>query len=65
MPRITPLHYYKRLIKIFGQAGFRVSRTKGHHVVMVKPENPRPLIIPKWQEVPVFIILEIICARLV
>jgi len=23
---------------------------------MVKTKNPRPLVIPKWEEVPVFII---------
>jgi len=55
MSRITPIHY-KRLIRVFEEAGFHVTRTKGDHVVMVKAGIPRPLVIPKREDVPVFII---------
>jgi predicted RNA binding protein YcfA (HicA-like mRNA interferase family) len=55
MSRITPIHY-KKLIRIFEEAGFHVSRTKGDHVVMAKEGNPRPLVIPKRETVSVFII---------
>jgi len=43
-------------MRIFEEAGFHVTRTKGDHVVMVKTKSPRPLVIPKWENVPVFII---------
>jgi len=55
MPRIVPVHY-SRLIQLFEKVGFKVSRTTGDHVVMVKENHARPLVIPKWEEVPVFII---------
>ena len=55
MFKITPIHY-KRLIKVFNQLGFHVTRTEGDHVVMIKEGNLRPLVIPKWKSVPVFII---------
>ena len=55
MARITPIPYYK-LVKVFQKAGFRVSRIKGDHVVMVKEGLYRPLVIPTRREVPVFVI---------
>jgi len=55
MSRITPIHY-KKLIRVFEEAGFHVTRTKGDHVVMVKTKNPRPLVIPEREDVPVFVI---------
>ena len=55
MDRIVPIHYDK-LVKVFQNAGFRTSRTKGDHVIMVKKDIRRPLVIPKVKDVPVFII---------
>ena len=55
MARITPIPYDK-LVKVFQKAGFRVSRIKGDHVVMVKEGLYRPLVIPRRREVPVFVI---------
>jgi len=55
MDRIVPIHYDK-LVKFFQNAGFRKSRTKGDHIIMVKEGIRRPLVIPKVKEVPVFII---------
>jgi len=49
MPRITPIHY-KKLMRVFEEAGFQVTRTKGDHVVMVKPKNPRPLVISEREK---------------
>ena len=55
MPRITPISA-KKLRKIMGKAGFVCVRTEGDHFVYVKSGTPRPVVIPDWDEVPVFII---------
>ena len=38
------------------KAGFKCVRIEGDHFVYVKSEFPRPVVIPDWDEVPVFII---------
>lgn len=55
MPKITPIHY-RKLVRIFQKQGFRITREKGDHLVMIKPGISRPLVIPRYTEVPVFII---------
>ncbi len=55
MPKITPLPA-SRLRKIFEQAGFTLVRTEGDHFVYTKQGVPRPVVIPDWSSVPVFII---------
>lgn len=55
MLKITPISF-KRLVCIFEKVGFKYSRTKGDHLVYVKAGCARPLVIPKYEEVPVFII---------
>ena len=55
MPRITPLPA-DRLRKVFERAGFVRVRAEGDHFVFVKQGVLRPVVIPDWKEVPVFII---------
>ena len=55
MPRITPIPAW-RLKRVFEKAGFRCVRTEGDHSVYTKKGIIRPIIIPDWPEVPVFII---------
>jgi predicted RNA binding protein YcfA (HicA-like mRNA interferase family) len=55
MPRITPIPA-KRLKRVFEKAGFKCDRTEGDHFVYTKRGVIRPIVIPDWQEVPVFII---------
>ncbi|MBI3353368.1 MAG: type II toxin-antitoxin system HicA family toxin [Nitrospirae bacterium] len=55
MPRIIPLPA-SRLRKVFEKAGFKCVRIEGDHFVYVKPGILRPIVIPDWNEVPVFII---------
>ncbi len=38
------------------KAGFRCVRTERDHFVYTKPGVARPVVIPDWNEVPVFII---------
>ncbi|NDJ11776.1 MAG: type II toxin-antitoxin system HicA family toxin [Acidobacteriia bacterium] len=36
--------------------GFRLVRTEGDHMVFTKPGVVRPVVIPRYSAVPVFII---------
>ena len=56
MLRITPLPY-QRLCRVFELAGFKLVREEGAHRVYTKPGIMRPIVIPCYRAVPVFIIL--------
>ncbi|MBI5208133.1 MAG: type II toxin-antitoxin system HicA family toxin [Candidatus Firestonebacteria bacterium] len=45
-----------KLGKVFEKAGFKCVRIEGDHFVYTKPGVIRPVVIPNWKEVPVFII---------
>jgi predicted RNA binding protein YcfA (HicA-like mRNA interferase family) len=47
---------YKQLQKIFAADGFQHARTEGDHMVFTKPGVIRPVVIPKYAAVPVFIV---------
>lgn len=55
MSRIIPIKY-ELLVRIFLQEGFIYQRTRGDHLVYSKISIPRPLIIPMYSAIPVFII---------
>ena len=55
MPKVSPVSY-KRLVRVFEAEGFRCVREEGDHMVFTKSGVPRPVIIPKYAAVPVFII---------
>jgi len=55
MPKISPIPS-RQLKKVFERAGFKCVRTKGDHSAYTKEGVIRPIIIPDWLEVPVFII---------
>ena len=55
MERITPIPA-KRLRRVFEKAGFRCVRSEGDHFVYTKERVIRPIVIPDWPEVPVFVI---------
>jgi predicted RNA binding protein YcfA (HicA-like mRNA interferase family) len=55
MPKITPISSSK-LRKIFEKDGFKCVRIEGDHYVYTKKGIIRPIVIPKWLEIPVFII---------
>lgn len=44
MPKIVPVNY-KKLVQVFKQEGFQISRTKGDHISMTKPGIIRPVVI--------------------
>ena len=55
MTKITPIHY-KKLVKIFESEGFELIRVKGDHLIYIKAGISRPIVIPKYREIPVFVI---------
>ena len=55
MPKLSPVTY-KQLVKAFEADGFRQVRTEGDHMVFTKPGVIRPVVIPRYAAVPVFII---------
>lgn len=55
MPKIVPIPA-SRLRKLFEKAGFKCVRIEGDHFVYTKEGTTRPVVIPDWKEVPVFII---------
>jgi predicted RNA binding protein YcfA (HicA-like mRNA interferase family) len=55
MPPLRPVAY-RTLARVFEQDGFTFSRQHGDHLIYTKPGVKRPLVIPIYPEVPVFII---------
>ena len=55
MPSIRPLSW-KKLVRVFEQEGFVCVREEGDHLVFTKQGIPRPVVVPKYAAVPVFII---------
>lgn len=53
--KIKPTHYQVQ-IKIFEMAGCVYIRTKVDHLIYRYPGAVRPVIIPKYKEVPTFVI---------
>ena len=55
MPAIKPVPY-RTLAKILKSEGFTLHRQRGDHPFCRKPEVKRPLVIPMYCAVPVFVI---------
>jgi len=55
VPAIQPVPY-QTLVRIFEKDGFSFARQSGDHLIYTKPGVKRPLVIPAYRSVPVFII---------
>lgn len=55
MPRLSPVNW-KTLERVFIRAGFRFARQEGSHRNYIREGIRRPVVIPTYREVPVFII---------
>jgi predicted RNA binding protein YcfA (HicA-like mRNA interferase family) len=55
MASIRPVSY-KELVRVFEAEGFRCVREEGDHMVFTKPGVVRPVVIPEYASVPVFVI---------
>lgn len=56
MPKIATVHY-KKLVRVFEKKGFVLDRHEGDHLIYVRTDIKRPIVIPMYKSVPVFIIL--------
>ncbi len=55
MARITPIHWHK-LLKIFQAEGAVLVGQTGDHLELKKEGAKRRIVIPKYKDIPVFII---------
>ncbi|MCK4762396.1 MAG: type II toxin-antitoxin system HicA family toxin [Candidatus Aminicenantes bacterium] len=55
MPKIKPISY-KKLIKVFIEAGCEAIRKKGSHHILRCPCAKRAIVIPEYSEIDVEII---------
>ena len=55
MPKLSAVSW-KRLAKVFELSGWTCVRIEGDHMVFAKPGATRPIVLPRYAEVPVFII---------
>ncbi|MBU1626518.1 type II toxin-antitoxin system HicA family toxin [bacterium] len=55
MPKITPIPSGK-FRKVIEKAGFSCVRIEGDHYIYTKKGVSRPVVIPEWKSLPVFII---------
>jgi predicted RNA binding protein YcfA (HicA-like mRNA interferase family) len=55
MPKLSPVSY-KRLVRVFETAGYKCIGIEGDHMIFTKPGTIRPVVIPRYDAVPVFII---------
>lgn len=55
MPKFVPVDW-KTLERVFLAAGFQFGRQSGSHRSYVKQGVARPVVIPTYSEVPIFII---------
>jgi predicted RNA binding protein YcfA (HicA-like mRNA interferase family) len=59
MPRLTPLPW-ETIVCVFEQLGYRRAGQKGSHIKLEKPGAARPLIVPRYPQVGLDIILNLI-----
>ena len=55
MRKLTTVSY-KTLCGIFERAGFAHVRIEGDHLVYIKSGCIRPVVIPRYKSIPIFII---------
>ena len=59
MPRIVPVPYQK-LVRVLEAEGFVLVRERGDHMIFSKPGVLRPLVVPRYDALPIFIIKNVI-----
>ncbi len=55
MSRIAPVPY-RKIVRILELEGFTLARERGDHLVFTKPGILRPVVVPRYDPLPVFII---------
>lgn len=55
MPRLTPIHW-RKLVKILEMEGAVIVGQTGDHIELKKEGAKRRLVVPKYKNIPIFII---------
>lgn len=55
MPRLTPIHW-RKLVKILATEGAVIVGQTGDHIELKKEGAKRRLVVPKYKNIPIFII---------
>ncbi|MGC2287599.1 MAG: type II toxin-antitoxin system HicA family toxin [Candidatus Acidiferrum sp.] len=59
MSRIVPIPY-RRLVRVLEMEGFMFVRERGDHMIYTKPGILRPIVVPRYDALPVFIIKNVL-----
>jgi len=59
MSRIAPVPY-RKIIRLLELEGFTLARERGDHLVFTKPGILRPVVVPRYDPLPVFIIKNVL-----
>ena len=59
MSRLTPIPFSK-IIRVLEKEGFVLARQRGDHMIFTKPGILRPVVVPRYDPLPIFIIKNIL-----
>jgi len=59
MSRIVPIHY-RKLVRVLEMEGFTFVRERADHMIFNKNGILRPIGVPRYYELPVFIIKNVL-----
>jgi predicted RNA binding protein YcfA (HicA-like mRNA interferase family) len=59
MSRIGPIHY-RKLVRVLELEGFTFVRERGDHMIFTKTGILRPIVVPRYDSLPVFIIKNVL-----
>jgi predicted RNA binding protein YcfA (HicA-like mRNA interferase family) len=59
MSRIVPIHY-RKIIRVLELEGFTFVRERGDHMIYTRAGILRPVVIPRYDPLPVFIIKNVL-----
>jgi predicted RNA binding protein YcfA (HicA-like mRNA interferase family) len=59
MSRIVPIHYQK-LVRVLETEGFTFVRERGDHMIFTESGILRPIVVPRYDALPVFIIKNVL-----
>ena len=59
MSRLTPIPFSK-IIRVLEKEGFVLARQRGAHMIFTKPGILRPVVVPRYDPLPIFIIKNIL-----
>ncbi len=59
MSRIVPIHY-RKLVRVLELEGFIFVRERGDHMIFTKGGIVRPIVVPRYDALPVFIIKNVL-----